>query len=211
MRAGKVCLFLATVLLAAAPAVAQGTKPPDGELKMKFSRDGAVEVAGSVTRYWQVNHEDPSSLAKELKLYFKENDVSITPKGSSKNILKITAPTEKWPLIEKLLEVVDVPSPQVFVEAKIIEIRYDSNLEFGFEATYDRRKATEAAQPFFGKFTGAFNPESYLDAIGTGKPFQGGEFDFKTVGGRAVEEHGEYSYILRALQERGSAEILSQP
>jgi type IV pilus assembly protein PilQ len=110
--------------------------------------------------------------------------------------------------VEKLLEVIDVPAPQVYVEAKIIEIKYDTNLEFGFEGSYNRRAATEGAQPFFGKFTGTFNPESYLESLGTSRPFQGGTFEFDRVN---TEEKGELSYVLRALQERGSAEILSQP
>ncbi len=213
MRVSRFAGLLLIVLAAAgasaqdpAPAAAPPpAAPPPPNLAVE--EDGAVDRGGLVTRYWQVNHEQPATIQKEMDT-FLGGDVKVTPKGQ--NIVRIDAPREKWPIIEKLLEVVDAPVPQVYVEAKIIEIRYDSNLEIGVEAAYDRRKATGAAQPFFGKFTGNFNPDSYLEAIGTSRPFTGGSFEFQTVGTRAVE-HGEYTYIIRALQERGTAEILSQP
>ena len=208
MRTGAVSLLLLTVVLLAAPSGVLAEDPP-AEPEIKVNRDGSIERGDLVTRYWQVNHESPATLGQELLLYVGSKDVKIAPK--SQNILRIEAPREKWPIIESLLEVLDVPAPQVYVEAKIIEIKYDSNLEFGFEGSYDRRKATDAAQPFFGSFGANFNPESYLESLGTGTIFQGGTFNFKTVGTRNVAGHGEYSYIVRALQSRGSAEILSQP
>jgi type II secretory pathway component GspD/PulD (secretin) len=203
MRTGTVCLLCTVLVLTAWPALGQG-KPGT---EVVVARDGSIEHQGKVTRYWQVNHQEPASLAIELKLYVGK-DVDIAAKGL--NTLRIDAPKEKWPIIEKLLSVLDEPAPQVYVEAKIIEIRYDHNLEFGMEATYDRRKAEDATQPFFGSFTGAFNPESYLEAIGTNQPFQGGTFNFDTVG-ESVKDNGYYSYVFRALQGRGMVEILSQP
>ena len=206
MRTGMVCLLSTLMVLTALPAFGQNQKPPDDTITV--GRDGSIEQKGIVTRYWQVNHEQPAVLAKELQS-FLGNGVKIVAKGL--NSLRIDAPSEKWPIIEKILDVLDEPAPQVYVEAKIIEIRYDSNLEFGFEGTFDRRDATDGAQPFFGSFTGAFNPESYLEAIGTDQEFQGGTFDFKTVGKNSVAKNGSYEYIFRALQGRGMVEILSQP
>ncbi len=207
MRTGMVCLLCAWLVLTALPAFGQDRKPKAPEDTISVARDGSIEHNGMVTRYWQVNHEQPVMLAKELATYLGKS-VRISARGL--NSLRIDAPREKWPIVEKLLEVLDEPAPQVYVEAKIIEIRYNSNLEFGWEGGYDLRKATEGSQPFFGSFTGAFNPESYLEAIGTDQPFQGGTFDFKTIG-KSVEKNGEYSYIFRALQGRGMVEILSQP
>ncbi|MCU0726459.1 MAG: type II and III secretion system protein [Planctomycetes bacterium] len=192
-----------------APAAAPGGGSPAGPAPetLAVEEDGAISREGRVTRYWQVNHESPATLQKELESFLGA-DVKLMPK--SQNILRIEAPKEKWPVVEKLLEVLDVPTPQVYVEAKIIEIKYDNNLELGVEATYDRREGTDASQPFFGKFTGNFNPESYLESVGTSTPFTGGSFEFETVGD-STAKRGEYTYILRALQERGSAEILSKP
>ena len=207
MRTGMVGLLCACLTFTALPALGQEAKAPPPEQTIGVGYDGSIEHDGVVTRYWQVNHEEPSVLQKELQTYVGA-DVKVTARGL--NSLRIDAPAEKWPIIEKLLEVLDEPAPQVFVEAKIIEIKYDNNLEFGWEGAYDRRKATDGAQPFFGSFVGAFNPESYLEAIGTDQPFQGGTFDFKTIG-NSVEKHGEYTYIFRALQRRGMVEILSQP
>jgi len=207
MRTGTVCLLCTFLVLTALPAYGQEKKAPP-PARMEIARDGSIEHDGAVTRYWQANHQQPSTLKTELDTYVGKKDVKVTAQGL--NILRIDAPKEKWPIIEKLLSVLDEPAPQVYVEAKIIEIRYDSNLEFGMEATYDRRQGTDASQPFFGSFTGAFNPESYLEAIGTNSQFQGGTFNFDTVGD-TVQDNGYYSYIFRALQGRGMLEILSQP
>jgi type II secretory pathway component GspD/PulD (secretin) len=204
MRAGMVCLGLGFLALVSLDAIAQEVP---AEPEIQILRDGAIKTKGLVTRYWQVNYEEPAAILKELQTYVGK-DVKVS--ATSMNILRIQAPAEKWPIIEQLLDVLDVPAPQVYVEAKIIEIKYDSNLEFGFEGSYDRRAATDGAQPFFGAFTGAFNPESYIESLGTGSPWQGGTFDFKTVGD-SVLKHGEYTYIFRALQSRGMVEILSQP
>lgn len=210
MRTGMVCLLLA-VICVASPATAQEKSPPAESLKI--SSDGSIEHVGGakngvIIRYWQVNHEEPATLVKELQPFLGA-DVKMTPRG--KNMIRVEAPSAKWEVIEKLLDVIDVPEPQVYVEAKIIEIKYDSNLEFGFEAGYDRGQASPAGWPFFQAFTGNFNPESYLNAIATSSPFIGGTFGFKTADADWVAKHGEVTYILRALQERGSAEILSQP
>ena len=224
MRTVGVCLLLALLAAVAPPAMGQDKKPPAAKqtpapkkappvLKFRILEDNSIETDKVIIRFWQVNHKAPGALATELSV-FKEylgTDVQWDEKTRGMNILRIEAPPEKWPLLMKLLEVLDVPEPQVFVEARIIEIKYDSNLEFGVEAMYDRRVANDAAQPFFGKFVGNFNPESYLESLGTGVPWGGGSFEFKTVNKRWVAKHGEFEYIFRALQERGSAEILSKP
>ncbi len=223
IRLSRALLPAALVLAAAlsAPAARGQEKKAPGKTapkpspkeRIRFERDGSFEFEGRIVKYWQVNHGDPADLIREISKYVIEkrgNRPDVILEKKTQNIMRIEAPAAKWPIIEKLLEVVDIPQPQVFVEAKIIEIKYDSNLEFGFEGSYDRRKATNAAQPFFGKFTGAFNPESYLESLGTKIPFQGTTFEFVNDAG-SIAKRGEYSYILRALQERGSAEILSQP
>ncbi|MEN8150113.1 MAG: type II and III secretion system protein [Planctomycetota bacterium] len=225
MRTGGVCLLLALWIAGSAPAAfGQAKKPPAPKPKpaakkaptaprLKILEDGSIETDKAIIRYWQVNHKAPAALAIECMTYqeFLGKDVVFDDKTRGQNILRVQAPPEKWPLVSRLLDLLDVPEPQVFVEARIIEIKYDSNLEFGVEAIYDRRAATDAAQPFFGKFVGNFNPESYLESLGTGVPWGGGAFEFNTANKRWVAEHGEFSYIFRALQERGSAEILSKP
>ena len=87
-----------------------------------------------VKRAWVLANVDavvPQHL-QEFAVEFLGQGVTVVAKQQSKNILKISDPREKWPMIMQLLDVMDVPQPQVYVEAKIIEIKYDTNLEFGF-------------------------------------------------------------------------------
>ena len=84
MRAGMVCLVAALLLVPAAPAMAQQKKPPPKEKPLpEVTRDGAIEQGKYVTRYWAVNHEQPSVLAKELQPYL--DDVDFDAKQQSKN------------------------------------------------------------------------------------------------------------------------------
>jgi type II secretory pathway component GspD/PulD (secretin) len=113
--------------------------------------------------------------------------------------------------MDRILAMLDKPLPQVYVQAKVIEIRYDSNLEFGVEASNDRNPATDAPNTFFRRADTTFNPPSYLESLRPGAaPFQGATAVFKLLGDD-VSDHGALDFLVRAVQTKGTAEILSQP
>ena len=103
----------------------------------------------------------------------------------------------------------DVPDPQVFVEAKIIEVTYDSNFEFGFSTIFDRDKS--GPNTFFRGGTATLNPPSFFQSQLPGNlPFQGAGLSFGFVGA-AAKEFGFLDLTLQALQHDGTAEVLSKP
>src|SRR5436190_17834857 len=114
--------------------------------------------------------------------------------------------------IETALDVIayfDIPTPQVYVEAKIIEITYNSNFEFGFSTIFDRDKA--GPNTFFRGGTATLNPPSFFQSQLPGNlPFQGAGLSFGFVGA-AAREFGFLDLTLQALQHDGTAEVLSKP
>jgi general secretion pathway protein D len=165
-----------------------------------------------VTWYYQVNFVDPKVLQGELDRW-KSAEARIEPMGTAapapnqppvSNILRIRERRENLPLLEKMLEILDQPTPQVLVRAKLVEITYSGSLEWGFDALYQVPGDT-----FFRGGLGVFNPETYLNSSPT-RPFQGGTFNFSFVGD-SQSNYGSLDYIVRLLKSAGKAEILGEP
>jgi type II secretory pathway component GspD/PulD (secretin) len=103
----------------------------------------------------------------------------------------------------------DVPDPQVFVEAKIVEVTYESNFEFGFSSLLDRDK--EGPNTIWRGGSVTLNPPSFFQSQQPGNlPFQGVGTSFGFVG-ELAEKFGAFDLTLQALQRDGTAEVLSRP
>jgi type II secretory pathway component GspD/PulD (secretin) len=120
------------------------------------------------------------------------------------NLLRIQEKRENLPLLRSMLEMLDQPTPQVLVKAKLVEITYSGKLEWGFAHTY-----TAPGDTFFRGGSAVFNPESYLNSTPL-RPFQGGTFGFAFVGDSA-SNYGSLDSIIRLLKSKGRAEILGEP
>jgi len=146
--------------------------------------------------------------------------VSVTPNSKSRllsekghvveseeaHLLIVTDSEENIPYLEAVLKMLDVPDPQVLIEARIVELRWDSDLQFGIEgegATSVIYTLPSDSGAFLREIRGKFNP---TEAI-TGGPFQGSTFRF----GRTSSHQGNIGGILQAFVQRGQAEILSTP
>lgn len=176
--------------------------------------DSRVETqAGWVVWYYSVNFVDPRVLKDELS-HWKSAEAKIEPmtappgpKGEpavSLNVLRIQEKRENLPLLEKMLEILDQPQPQVLVTAKLVEVTYSGKLEWGFEHAY-----TAPGETFFRSTSFVFNPDSYLNSSAT-RPFQGGSFRFAFVG-ESQSNYGTLDSVIRLLKSRGKAEILGEP
>jgi type II secretory pathway component GspD/PulD (secretin) len=202
LTVGVLAILVATV------SAAPGASP-----QYVFNADGSITMPdGLVKKYYESDFLDGAKLGTLVK----ELDRWKSDKGQfrvmpDQHTVEIIERPEHLPLIERVLKMLDKPERQVYVDAKIIEITYDSNFEFGVEFLFDKNPATDSADTFFRMATGTFNPSSYLDSLRPGAPaFQGSQLNFQLIGDN-VEDEGALSYIMRAVQQRGNAEILSQP
>jgi type II secretory pathway component GspD/PulD (secretin) len=131
------------------------------------------------------------------------------------NVLILTFPPAYKDIVEEWLQRFDVPEPQVYIKAKVVEVSLDSNLEYGVSWFFDRGGGDPStgeigsANPnaFFRAFRSQFRPGSFsggdvLSPSNTGLSLL---FDDLTT------DEGTLIATIEALQERGSANILSEP
>src|SRR5688572_16488727 len=146
--------------------------------------------------------------------------VSVTPDRKSRilsdkghaleseeaHLLIVTDVEENVPYLEAVLKMLDVPDPQVLIEARIVELRWDSDLQYGIEgegANSTLYTLPVGSDAFLREIRAKFNPSEAQ----TPGPFQGSTFRF----GRTSSHQGTLAGILQAFVQRGQAEILSTP
>jgi type II secretory pathway component GspD/PulD (secretin) len=186
---------------------------------------------GTITWFYRTNYVGASALRKSIdgigipnvKTALRERDSFAVnwddkdrrskweaPKRTAapdENVLILTFPAAYKDILEEFLERFDVPEPQVYIQAKVVEVTLDSNLEYGTSIFFDKSKAT-ATNPatFFRAARTSFRPASFsMPFLSEGNTGLG--ISFSDVG----MDEGQLSLHIEALQERGAANILSQP
>jgi type IV pilus assembly protein PilQ len=202
-----VLLLGASEVLAEDPVPPPPPPPPKEEVGSSLEENRVTAPNGFVVWYYAVNFVDPTVLMSELTQW-KTAEGKIEPManatGQKGNVLRIHERKENLPLLEKMLEVLDQPQPQVLVRAKLVEITYSGKLEWGFDATY-----TAPGETLFRGGSATFNPDSFLNATAA-RPFQGGSFNFAFVGDTQAR-FGSLDAVIRLLKTKGKAEILGEP
>jgi type II secretory pathway component GspD/PulD (secretin) len=192
---------------AAPPESKEGALKDGKGVEITFDEDRVESQDGRTVWYYSVNFVDPKVLRTELDQW-KTADAKIEPMsgagGQPTNLLRIQERKENLPLLRRMLELLDQPTPQVLVRAKLVEITYSGKLEWGFETTY-----TAPERTFFTGGGAVFNPDSYLTSTAA-SPFQGGTFKF-AFSGDSKSRYGSLDYVVRLLKSQGRAEILGEP
>jgi type II secretory pathway component GspD/PulD (secretin) len=206
---------------AGAPAAPPVTAKPPEPPRMKFPDEGKIQSPDGKTHYfYRTNFVKAQDLVATVNTLLKMPSVTLTAverpapappaaqiRGGNQVILEGTEED-----IQMALDVIayfDVPDPQVYVEAKIIEITYDNNFEIGLSSLMDRDKA--GPNTFYRGEAVTLNPPSFFQSQLPGNlPFQGAGLAFG-LAGKAAEKYGALDITLQALQRNGTAEILSRP
>jgi len=133
---------------------------------------------------------------------------------TDENVLLLTLRPELKDILEEFLDRFDVPEAQVYIKAKVVEVTLDSNLEYGVSWFFDRgggdpatgAPGAENPNAFFRGARSQFRPGSFtssaLSPANTGLSLL---FDDLTT------DDGTIFATIEALQQRGSANILSEP
>ncbi len=133
--------------------------------------------------------------------------------GPDENVLVLTFPAAYKDIVEEFLDRLDVPVPQVYIKAKVVEVSLDSNLEYGVSWFFDRGGPDAGGPPgaanenaFFRAVRSQFRPSTFtapsLSAANTG---------LSLLFSDLTTDEGTLIATIEALQERGSANILSEP
>ncbi|MCR4317883.1 MAG: type II and III secretion system protein [Planctomycetes bacterium] len=182
-----------------------------------------LKIGGLVHYLYRPECRNGKNIADELNRY-KSPEGSITWLDPSNNYtgyryILIKEKEEHLPfLLQMLREFIDVPPPQVMIEAKVAEVQYNRSFEFGYEGTFDRSLAGDT---WFRHFQLTFNPESFVlfESNASTLPFQGTTLDFMTQDDTRTEEGWLYRRPgqtgnpanLRFTESVGEFQVLNRP
>lgn len=194
---------------AAAPAPQPAVPAESGEPPLAFPDEGVItKDDGTVVYFYRTNFVPPAQLKNALEKLVQVPGVAFR-EFPEQNTLLIEGDEDAVALALDTASYFDVSAPQVFIEAKVIEITYDSNFEFGLGYLWSREQT--GPNTLFRGAEGVLNPQSFLaSTLPGGLPFQGTSVLFGFAGKNA-EKYGLADLTLQALQIDGKAEILSKP
>src|SRR5262245_8828176 len=184
------------------PKVVRSTNPPVQE-EMRLRRADGTEIY-----FYRTNFVTPGELIQAVTSLVNIPDLLLKDIPRS-NQVAMQGPSEAIDTGLEVFAYFDVADPQVFVEAKIVELTYDSNFEFGFSSILDRN--VDGPNTIWRGYNVNLSPPTFLQSQLPGaSPFQGAGLAFGFVG-KLAEEFGAMDLKLEALQRDGTAEVLSRP
>ena len=195
----------------AKPAPAK--EPEEAKPALTFHNEGLIERAdGTVVYFYRTNFAKPTSIIASLGAMGFDKLPGLKPlkalQGNNNQVL-IEGDPDAVELVLDVIAYFDVAEPQVFIEAKVIEVTYDSNFEFGLDWNMDR--STNGPNTLFRGAGGDLNPPSFFrSGFPPRFPFQGSQLGFGFVGQNAID-FGDFALNYQALQINGKAEVLSKP
>lgn len=196
------------------PAAAPAAVPlPETPRPTEFLASDIVRRPdGTIVHYYRVNYVSPEVLARELEPW-KSPKAQIGPTGVTyaaapvatgapktaaigniANVLRIIETEENWPVLERVLRIVDVPQPQVRVEAKVMELTWGDDLRVGVTSKISK----PLGDTFFN--SADINFPNTLDAV-----------NGSTIRFREVEKYLIFDYALQLAEQGAKAEVISQP
>ena len=186
-----------------------------------FAGDVVHLADGMVVEYYRVRHVDPTILAKELNENWKalkrlSERTKVAPVGVQfnvgpsrvgtkdeprmgnlsgiQNVLRIEATADDWPVVRQILDIVDVPQPQVFVEVKVVELTWDDDLRVGLTSKLER----PLGDTFFRSAQATF--PNRLDSV-----------NLATANFAQAEKYLTFDYMLELAESGARGEVLSKP
>ncbi|MDJ0523292.1 MAG: hypothetical protein QNJ90_14575 [Planctomycetota bacterium] len=194
------------------PKVPAQPKPPP-KPALTFVNEGLIERAdGTVVYFYRTNFAEPNDIIAAVKSMGFEKLPGLKrlqALAKNKNQVLIEGEPDAVGMVLDVIAYFDVSQPQVFIEAKVIEVTYDSNFEFGLDYLWDR--STNGPNTFFRGAGATLNPPSFLrSGFAPRFPFQGSDVAFGFAG-KNQARFGDLSINYQALQINGKAEILSRP
>ncbi|MHC4224684.1 MAG: type II secretion system protein GspD [Planctomycetota bacterium] len=225
---------------AAKPAANAPAKKSVAERDYYFISDDLIRNKdGTITWFYVTNHVGATYLKKSLdkmkiqglktdtrerrafqvayesKLDRSNLNTPVRPTDESdENVLMLTMHPAYKDIVEEFLKRFDVPKPQVYIKAKVVEVTLDSNLEYGVSMFFDRGGGDPD-----GDEIGGGNPNSFFRAFRSQQrptSFSGNVLSPDNTGLTMVFDafgldETTFAATIEALQERGAANILSEP
>ena len=167
---------------------------------------------GDIVYFYRTNFATPKQIVSAVKALGLGKLPGLKPLKEvpgNTNQLVLEGDPDAVELVLDAISYFDISQPQVFIEAKVIEVTYDSNFEFGLDYLLDRNAS--GPNTFFRSAESVLNPPSFLrSGFAPQFPFQGSAIGFGTAGQSAID-FGAFTLNYQALKIDGKAEVLSKP
>ncbi len=208
-------LLVATSAFAAICAVAapcRAQEPPAlKEPPVAVSDDTLRMPDGTEVHFYRVNSTDPNVLIQELNRWKDSTGATVEAIGPQtvvglpgskatvaiQTILRIQVHRDQWPTVLRILEMLDLPEPQVSVEVKIVEVTYDDDLRVGVGPS-NVRVDRPAGDVFFKRFDTVF--DNVLGGSDSSKVTLGSDDKFV-----------KFDYILQLGKSGATTQVTSKP
>ncbi len=163
---------------------------------------------GMIVRYYRCDAIDPELIRQELERW-KTKEATIIPIGPTfragvgknsvvrQNTLRIEESEANWGVLDRVLALIDVPQPQVYVEAKIVEITHDNDLRIGMGPS-NIRVDRPVGDLFFKRVDAVFD-----NVLGSS---DGSDFIFGSD-----DKFVKFDYVLQLGKSGANAEVKSEP
>lgn len=161
---------------------------------------GRVEVGDLVTVYYSVGHDQGKNLKPFLEQHLTPGVGKIL-ESEPLHLLSVTDKKDRIQVIDGLLRMLDVPSPQIMIEVTVFEKVINSDIQIGTEGDFFNGH-DKPRNPYISQ---SFNPRDFLLQSVT-SPFQGSTLSFFT----SRHKPPGLDLRMRLLMERGQARILSK-
>ncbi len=206
-----------------APGAAKNGKAPDADPNVEeetappldfINETAIVKDDGTLIYFYRTNFGAPADIIKAVEgMGFNKlpGVKELRTIQGNKNQIVIEGDEDSVFMILDAIAYFDVAKPQVFIEARVVEVTYDSNFEFGLDYIHDRNFQGLGPETFFRGAQANLNPPSFTRSLfPPGFPFQGSQASFGFVG-EQLDKFGLFNLNYQALQINGKAEVLSKP
>jgi len=191
----------------AAPTVPR-VAPPRPTLEF-IDKNTIRKPNGMVVKYYRVDAVSPELVKQELERWISEKASIVSvgpafPAGSGKgattlqNTLRIEEHEDNWPELEGVLAIIDAPQPQVYVEAKIVEVAYDDDLRIGIGPGTNIRVDRPAGDLFFRRAEFVFD-----NVLGVS--------DQSILSFGSDDKYVKFDYILQLGKSGATTKVMSKP
>ncbi|MBI2899498.1 MAG: type II and III secretion system protein [Planctomycetes bacterium] len=214
-------LALAALLLCA-PALAaaqdpkkddkkETSKPPVPEKRQPWAEfccyeKGRIEHGELVTVVYDMHHGGLAEYQRVLGPLLTAGKGNIQASDGLKSLM-ITDTKERIAILERAVRLVHHSMPPIWIEAKIVEVRWTKDLQIGIEGDLSAASALfvkdAGVETFIRDVRVKLNPQEAILPT----PFQGSTIRFS----RSADNKGSVGGLLQMFQQSGRANILSHP
>lgn len=167
---------------------------------------GRIERGELITVIYDLHHGNLNEFVRLLSPHLTPGKGQIHASDGLK-ALTITDTKENLPHVEKAFRLIHHAEPPIWIEARVIEVRWTKDLQIGLEGDLSATSALFVKDPnvetFIREVRVKLNPQEAILPT----PFQGSTIRFN----RVSDNKGSVGGLLQMFQQSGRANTLSQP